>query len=94
MTALKLLSSATLGAIKLPNRMIMAPLTCCRAGVGYVPQPINALYYSQRASAGLIISEATQVSANGIGYPNTPGIYTKAFYSSGEKGYTDYPALE
>ncbi len=78
MTALKLLSPATIGEIQLPNRMIMAPLTRCRAGVGYVPQPINALYYAQRASAGLIISEATQVSTNGIGYPNTPGIYTEA----------------
>ncbi len=78
MTTLKLLSPATLGAIKLPNRMILAPLTRCRAGAEYVPQPINALYYAQRASAGLIISEATQVAPNGIGYPNTPGIYTEA----------------
>jgi N-ethylmaleimide reductase len=78
MTNLKLLSPAIIGDIQLPNRMIMAPLTRCRAGVGYIPQPINALYYAQRATAGLIISEATQVSANGIGYPNTPGIYTEA----------------
>ena len=77
MTTIKLLSPGTLGAIKLPNRMIMAPLTRCRAGLGYVPQPINALYYVQRATAGLIITEATQVSRNGIGYPNTPGIYTQ-----------------
>ncbi len=74
---LKLLSPATLGTLKLPNRMILAPLTRCRAGAGYVPQPINATYYAQRASAGLIISEATQVSINGIGYPNTPGIYNQ-----------------
>jgi N-ethylmaleimide reductase len=78
MTNLKLLSPAIIGEIQLPNRMIMAPLTRCRAGVGYIPQRINALYYAQRATAGLIISEATQVSANGIGYPNTPGIYTEA----------------
>lgn len=58
--------------------MILAPLTRCRAGTGYVPQAINATYYAQRASAGLIISEATQVSPNGIGYPNTPGIYNQA----------------
>jgi hypothetical protein len=76
MTDLKLLSPATLGALELPNRLIMAPLTRCRAGAGYIPQPINATYYAQRASAGLIISEATQVARNGIGYPNTPGIHT------------------
>jgi N-ethylmaleimide reductase len=76
MTDLKLLSPATLGALELPNRMIMAPLTRCRAGNEYIPQPINAIYYAQRASAGLIISEATQIARNGIGYPNTPGIYT------------------
>ena len=73
---LKLLSPAVLGEIELANRMILAPLTRCRAGAGYVPQPINALYYAQRASAGLIITEATQVARNGIGYPNTPGIYS------------------
>jgi N-ethylmaleimide reductase len=76
MTDRKLLSPATLGALELPNRLIMAPLTRCRAGNRYIPQPINATYYAQRASAGLIISEATQVARNGIGYPNTPGIYT------------------
>jgi N-ethylmaleimide reductase len=77
MTTLKLLSPATLGEIELANRVILAPLTRCRAGDGYVPQPINAVYYAQRASAGLIISEATQVARNGIGYPNTPGIYNQ-----------------
>jgi N-ethylmaleimide reductase len=76
MPDLKLLSPATLGSLELPNRMVMAPLTRCRAGDRYIPQPINATYYAQRASAGLIISEATQVNRNGIGYPNTPGIYT------------------
>ena len=73
---LKLLSPAVLGEIELANRMILAPLTRCRAGAGYIPQPINTLYYAQRASAGLIITEATQVARNGIGYPNTPGIYS------------------
>ncbi len=76
MPDLKLLSPATLATLELPNRMIMAPLTRCRAGDRYIPQSINAVYYAQRASAGLIISEATQVARNGIGYPNTPGIYT------------------
>jgi N-ethylmaleimide reductase len=56
----------------------MAPLTRNRAGPGNVPQPLNGLYYAQRASAGLIITEATQVSAQGVGYPNTPGIHSLA----------------
>ena len=58
------------------NRVFMAPLTRCRAGPGNVPHGLNALYYGQRASAGLIVSEATQISPEGAGYPNTPGIYT------------------
>ncbi|NER05333.1 MAG: alkene reductase, partial [Okeania sp. SIO3C4] len=74
---LKLLSPATLGDLELTNRMILAPLTRCRAGDNYVPQPMNVTYYAQRASAGLIISEATQVSRNGLGYANTPGIYSQ-----------------
>jgi 2,4-dienoyl-CoA reductase-like NADH-dependent reductase (Old Yellow Enzyme family) len=66
------------GDIKLPNRIIMAPLTRCRAeGAGRVPNELMAEYYSQRASAGLIISEATSVSAMGVGYPDTPGIWSK-----------------
>lgn len=74
---MKLLSSFQLGACELPNRMLLAPLTRCRAGSGYVPQKMNALYYAQRVLAGLIITEATQVSPFGIGYPNTPGIYSQ-----------------
>lgn len=74
---LKLLSPTTLGKIELANRMIFAPLTRCRAGAGYIPGQMNVLYYAQRASAGLIITEATQVARNGIGYPNTPGIYSQ-----------------
>lgn len=74
---LKLLTPATLGDLELNNRMIMAPLTRCRAGDRWVPQPMNAIYYAQRASAGLIISEATQVARNGLGYANTPGIYAQ-----------------
>ena len=76
-TGLKLLSPATLGDIELENRMILAPLTRSRAGDGFVPQPMNVTYYAQRASAGLIIAEATQVARNGLGYANTPGIYTQ-----------------
>ncbi|ADE14663.1 NADH:flavin oxidoreductase/NADH oxidase [Nitrosococcus halophilus Nc 4] len=66
-----------LGPYELPNRMVMAPLTRNRAGPGNVPQEMNAVYYAQRASAGLIISEATQVSPQGVGYPHTPGIHNK-----------------
>ena len=56
----------------------MAPMTRCRAIDGNIPSPLASRYYSQRASAGLIITEATQVSSQGIGYPRTPGIYTSA----------------
>jgi len=70
-----LLSPIQLGPNNLRNRMAMAPLTRCRAGAGNVPTPLNAEYYAQRASAGLIISEATPISPQGIGYPNTPCIF-------------------
>jgi 2,4-dienoyl-CoA reductase-like NADH-dependent reductase (Old Yellow Enzyme family) len=64
----------TVGDLQLPNRIIMAPLTRCRADEGRVPNAMMAEYYVQRASAGLIISEATSVTPMGVGYPNTPGI--------------------
>ena len=64
------------GALTLPNRIIMAPLTRCRAGAGRVPTDLMAEYYVQRASAGLILSEATSVDPMGVGYPNTPGIWS------------------
>lgn len=67
-----------LGAIETPNRILMAPLTRCRAEPGNVPGDLMVEYYRQRASAGLIISEATSVSPRGFGYPNTPGIFTDA----------------
>jgi N-ethylmaleimide reductase len=66
----------TLGGIQIANRVIMAPLTRMRAGAGWVPSPLAAEYYSQRAGAGLVIVEATQVSRLGMGYPCTPGIYS------------------
>ncbi|SDF69441.1 alkene reductase [Phytopseudomonas seleniipraecipitans] len=66
----------TLGALTLDNRIVMAPLTRNRAGKGLVPSELAATYYAQRASAGLIISEATQVSAQAQGYQDTPGLYT------------------
>ncbi|SMH53674.1 alkene reductase [Azospirillum agricola] len=67
-----------LGAIELPNRVIMAPMTRSRAGAGNCPTALTAEYYAQRASAGLIITEATQVCDTAQGYPNTPGIHTDA----------------
>ncbi len=66
-----------LGPIRLRNRVVMAPMTRQRATPGTdAPYALNALYYAQRASAGLIVTEATQVSAIGKGYPHTPGIYS------------------
>ena len=71
-----LFDSYKLGPTTLKNRIVMAPLTRSRAGQGDAPRELNAEYYQQRASAGLIISEATQVSQQGQGYLWTPGIYT------------------
>jgi N-ethylmaleimide reductase len=71
-----LFSPYLLGDLALPNRIVMAPLTRNRAGQEGIPTPLMADYYAQRASAGLIISEATQISAEGQGYEGTPGIYT------------------
>ncbi len=73
-----LFDSLRLGALVLPNRIIMAPLTRCRAGAGRVPTELMAEYYAQRASAGLILSEATAVDPMGVGYPDTPGIWSEA----------------
>jgi len=67
-----------IGNLTLPNRIIMAPLTRMRSKQpGNIPWELNATYYAQRASAGFIISEATQVSQQGQGYPGTPGIHSK-----------------
>lgn len=76
MTENTLFAPFTLGALSLPNRIVMAPLTRNRAGAGLVPGGFAAEYYAQRASAGLIITEATQVSAQAQGYQDTPGLYT------------------
>jgi N-ethylmaleimide reductase len=62
--------------LELPNRIVMAPLTRQRAGQGNVPHQLNATYYVQRASAGLMIAEGTQVAPQGQGYPHTPGIHS------------------
>jgi N-ethylmaleimide reductase len=73
-----LLTSYHKGSLELTNRVIMAPMTRSRAGENNVPTELNATYYVQRAGAGLIITEATQVSPHGVGYPWTPGIHTPA----------------
>jgi 2,4-dienoyl-CoA reductase-like NADH-dependent reductase (Old Yellow Enzyme family) len=71
-----LLSPLRAGAFHLRNRIVMAPLTRCRAGAERVPNALMAEYYRQRASAGLILSEATSVDPMGVGYPDTPGIWS------------------
>jgi len=67
-----------MGPITLTNRIVMAPLTRSRAGQGDLPGDLQAAYYSQRATAGLIVTEATQISRQGKGYAFTPGIYDDA----------------
>jgi N-ethylmaleimide reductase len=69
-------SPYALGPLRLPNRLVMAPMTRNRAGPGEVPGPLAVAYYTQRASAGLIVTEGTQISQQGQGYPGTPGIFT------------------
>ncbi len=83
-----LFSPVKLGSIAMSNRMVMAPLTRNRASMEGVPQDINVTYYEQRASAGLIITEATPISPMGHGYPLLPGIYTDA-QVAGWKKVTD-----
>ncbi len=84
------------GTIAAANRIVMAPLTRNRAGAGHVPTPLMITYYEQRSTAGLIITEATQISPEGQGYLDTPGIYsteqkegwlhvTKAVHAKGGK---------
>src|ERR1700712_2044508 len=73
----KLFEPYKLGPITLSNRIVMAPLTRNRAIDGLVPNPLAIEYYGQRASAGLLITEASQVSQQGQGYQDTPGIYSK-----------------
>lgn len=76
-SAEKLLSPFRLGKLELPNRVVLAPLTRNRAALGNVPTSLMATYYAQRASAGLLITEATQVSPDGQGYEATPGIHSE-----------------
>lgn len=78
MTEKTLFEPYALGHLTLANRIVMAPLTRNRAGKGFVPSEFAPEYYGQRASAGLLISEATQISQQGQGYQDTPGIYSPA----------------
>ena len=73
---MSLLAPCMLGGLKLSNRMVMAPMTRCRAIGAHVPGPLTVTYYAQRASAGLIISDGSQVSPQGVGFVRTPGIYS------------------
>ncbi|MGZ5051608.1 MAG: alkene reductase [Methylobacter sp.] len=83
-----LFSPIQLGDLALANRIVMAPLTRNRAGEANVPQDINVEYYCQRATAGLIISEGSQISPQAVGYPRTPGIHSAA-QVAGWKRVTD-----
>jgi N-ethylmaleimide reductase len=68
----------SVGGLHMRNRIAMAPMTRCRAGQGDVPQPMNAVYYQQRASAGLIVTEATNISPASCAFEKAPGIYNSA----------------
>src|SRR5262245_27833380 len=72
----QLFTPVTVGALSLPNRIIMAPLTRARAGATRTPNALMAEYYRQRRSAGLILTEATSVDPMGVGYADTPGIWS------------------
>lgn len=83
-----LFSSFALGALTLPNRVVMAPMTRSRADADHVPTPVMAEYYAQRAGAGLIITEGTGPTANGTAYARIPGIWNDA-QIAGWKAVTD-----
>ncbi len=87
-TLQNLFSPATVGRLALPHRFVMAPMTRSRALPSLAPGPDAALYYAQRASAGLIITEATQVSDSAAGYVFTPGIHSPE-QVEGWRGVTD-----
>lgn len=76
MSTPSLFEPTKIGTVEIANRIVMAPMTRNRAGPGDVPQALNAEYYAQRAGAGLILTEASQISPQGKGYPGTPGIYS------------------
>lgn len=84
-TDINLFTPLELGPYTLPNRIVLAPLTRNRAGKGNVPQAMNVEYYRQRASGGLLITEASPISPQGIGYPATPCIYNAAQVAGWQK---------
>src|SRR5690348_9586061 len=84
----RLFSPYRLGSLELKNRMVLAPMTRSRALEGNVPNPLAETYYAQRAGAGLIVTEATQVTPRGQGYIRTPGIHSEA-QVAGWKKITD-----
>jgi N-ethylmaleimide reductase len=88
MTMMSLLTPYNLGGMRLSNRMVMAPMTRCRAITGNAPGPLTVMYYRQRASAGLIITEGSQVSPKGVGFARTPGIHSRG-QAAGWKKVTD-----
>ncbi len=88
MTSKNLFNEIKVGSTLLANRIVMAPLTRNRAGDGNVPTTLNTEYYKQRATAGLIITEASQISPQGVGYPGTPGIHSEG-QIKGWKDVTD-----
>ena len=73
----KLMEPVSLGKLELKNRVVMAPLTRRRASDDHVPTDLMRIYYEQRATAGLIIAEATNISLQAVGYMNSPGIFTQ-----------------
>jgi len=77
MTEVSLFAPTTLGALSLKNRIVMAPMTRSRAGAGGVPTGLAAEYYAQRAGAGLIVTEGTSPSPDGLGYARIPGIWSR-----------------
>lgn len=78
MTAISLFEPYAMGPHKLANRIVMNPMTRCRADVDGVPSPVMATYYAQRATAGLIVNEGVASSANGRGYARQPGLWSAA----------------
>ena len=82
---MSLLSPYKMSDLSLANRMVMAPMTRCRAVEGNVPGPLSVTYYVQRASAGLMITEGSQVSPQGVGFYRTPGIYTTNRFQAGKR---------
>jgi 2,4-dienoyl-CoA reductase-like NADH-dependent reductase (Old Yellow Enzyme family) len=97
----RLWEPVSLGRITLPNRLAMAPMTRDRSTPSGTPTHLNARYYAQRASVGLIVSEGTQPSDDGQGYLLTPGMAGAplndadrgTFFAGGERGYTAYPSV-